>query len=280
MSTTGNATTSNVNEGAPEIGNTMTNPENTAGSHSDPSADADIEAVIEALLQAVPEAVPESEPHAVLGRVFQGVLFDMDGTLVDSTMAVNRSWQRWADEIGIGALFAGVQHGRPAREMVADLVPADQVEAGIARVGELELSDTNDITILPGAAELMASLPEERRAIVTSCTHDLCRIRLAAAGFEAPATVVTIEDTAKGKPAPDPFLEAADRLGLDARQCVVIEDAPAGLAAGRAAGCATIGVVGTHSAAELDADLVVPSLDRLRIERHAHGVVFLISPES
>ena len=256
-----------------------TNPENAVGTIGERLAGADIEADLQAILQAVPEAIPEGETHAVIGRVFQGVLFDMDGTLVDSTLAVNRSWRRWSDEMNLGALFAGVQHGRPAREMIADLVSADKVESSIARVTELELADTDNISILPGAAELMAGLPEERRAIVTSCSHDLCRVRMAAAGFDAPAIVVTIEDTAKGKPAPDPFLEAADRLGLDARQCVVIEDAPAGLAAGRAAGCATIGVVGTHSAAELDADLVVPSLDRLRIDVHEHGVVFSIAPE-
>jgi sugar-phosphatase len=256
----------------------MTTSENAPGSIGDRLAGADIAVDLQAILQAVPEPEAETEAHAVLGRVFHGVLFDMDGTLVDSTKAVNRSWQQWADEMGFGALFSGVQHGRPAREMVADLVSADKVASSIARVTELELADTNDISILPGAAELMASLPEHRRAIVTSCSRDLCRIRLAAAGFDAPAVVVTIDDTVKGKPAPDPFLEAADRLGLDARQCVVIEDAPAGLAAGRAAGCATIGVVGTHAADELDADLVVPSLDRLRIEQHDHGVVFSIIP--
>jgi len=258
----------------------MTTAENSTANTTANTAGAGIEADIERILLAVPEAVPDSEPHVVLGRVFQGVLFDMDGTLVDSTAAVDRSWRRWADEIGLGVRFAGVQHGRPGREMIADLVPADQVESSFARVNELELADTGGIRILPGAAELMGSIPEERRAIVTSCPHDLCRLRLASAGFRAPATVVTVEDTAKGKPAPDPFLEAADRLGLDARQCVVIEDAPAGLAAGRAAGCATIGVVGTHSAAELDADLVVSSLDRLRIELHDHGVVFSLVPEA
>ncbi|WEO76295.1 HAD-IA family hydrolase [Cryobacterium sp. SO2] len=258
----------------------MTTPENSPGPNAETPTGVDIGAVLESVLQAVPEVVHEGDDHAVLGRVFQGVLFDMDGTLVDSTMAVNRSWRRWADEMNLGLRFAGVQHGRPGREMIADLVAPDQVESSFARVNELELADTSDITILPGAAELMNSLPEERRAIVTSCPSALCRIRLASAGFDAPATVVTVEDTAKGKPAPDPFLEAADRLGLDARQCVVIEDAPAGLAAGRAAGCATIGVVGTHSAAELDADLVVPSLDRLRIELHDHGVVFSITAEA
>ncbi|MBX0299735.1 HAD-IA family hydrolase [Cryobacterium sp. 1639] len=258
----------------------MTTPDNTAGTIADRMAGADIEADLLAILQAVPEPVAEEAAHSVLGRVFQGVLFDMDGTLVDSTKAVNRSWQQWADEMGFGALFSGVQHGRPGREMIADLVAPELVDSSFARVNELELSDTDDISILPGAAELMNSIPEGRRAIVTSCPSLLCRARLASAGFVAPATVVTVEDTVKGKPAPDPFLEAADRLGLDARQCIVIEDAPAGLAAGRAAGCATIGVVGTHTADELDADLVVTSLDRLRIELHDHGVVFSISPES
>jgi sugar-phosphatase len=274
----------------------MSTPESAPATSTETSGEADIESVLRSVLKAVPQAGPASDadvgagadpdadPDAiadrrtVLGRVFQGVLFDMDGTLVDSTKAVNRSWQRWADEMGFGALFSGVQHGRPAREMVADLVSADKVESSIRRVTELELSDTDDITILPGAAELMASIPEGRRAIVTSCSRDLCHVRLTATGFDTPATVVTIDDTVKGKPAPDPFLEAADRLGIDARQCVVIEDAPAGLAAGRAAGCATIGVVGTHSAEELDADLVVPSLDRLRIELHDHGVVFSLAP--
>ena len=251
-------------------------PGSAPGSIADRMAGADIEADLQAILQAVPEPVAEDQTHTVLGRVFQGVLFDMDGTLIDSTKAVDRSWQQWADEMGFGAVFSGVQHGRPGREMIADLVPADQVEASFARVNELELSDTDGITVLPGAAELMNSIPEERRAIVTSCPSVLCRTRLASAGFTAPATVVTVEDTVKGKPAPDPFLEAAVRLGLDARQCIVIEDAPAGLAAGRAAGCATIGVVGTHSADQLDADLVVTSLDNLRIELHDHGVVFVL----
>jgi sugar-phosphatase len=220
----------------------------------------------------------DEQTHPVLGRVFQAVLFDMDGTLIDSTLAVNRAWGQWANEIGMGSLFAGVEHGRPAREMVAALVPEELVESSIARVLELELTDTTGIVIKAGAAEMMAAIPEERRAIVTSATRDLCLTRLAAAGFEAPATVVTIEDSLKGKPAPDPFLDAADRLGVDPRQCLVIEDAPAGLTAGRGAGCATIGVVGTHAADDLDADLVVPSLDRLRIELHDHGVVVSLLP--
>jgi sugar-phosphatase len=214
------------------------------------------------------------------GQVFQAVLFDMDGTLVDSTQAVNRSWLRWGAEVGLGPSFRGVEHGVPARQMIATLVAADLVEESVARVTQLELTDTDDVTILAGAAELMASIPEERRAIVTSCARELCLVRLAASGFDTPLTVVTIDDTSRGKPFPEPFLEAAARLGVDPARCVVIEDAPAGLAAARAAGCATIGVEGTHAASDLTADLVVPSLDRLRVTVQEGGVVFhLVAPE-
>jgi len=217
--------------------------------------------------------------HVLLGRVFDAVLFDMDGTLVDSTRAVNRAWMRWGAEAGLGPSFTGAEHGVPARQMVARLVPEDKIEWSIARVLELELDDLNGIKILPGAAELMQSLPEGRRAIVTSCARSLCLGRLGSAGFPVPATVVTIDDTPRGKPFPEPFLKAAELLGADPRRCVVVEDAPAGLEAGRAAGCLTIGVAGTHTMDQLDADLVVPSLDRLRISVRDNGVVFELLPE-
>ena len=212
--------------------------------------------------------------EALQGQIFQAVLFDMDGTLVDSTEAVTRSWLRWAAEVGIGPSFTGPEHGVPARQMIATLVAAELVEESVARLTELELSDTDGVTILAGAAELMASIPEARRAIVTSCGRKLCLVRLDAANFSAPLTVVTIDDTSRGKPFPEPFLEAAARLGVDPARCVVVEDAPAGLEAARAAGCATIGVVGTHLAADLVADLVVPGLDRLRVSVQEDGVVF------
>ncbi|MDJ0322435.1 MAG: HAD-IA family hydrolase [Terracoccus sp.] len=224
-----------------------------------------------------PRESPDTS-NTLLGRVFEAVLFDMDGTLVDSTDAVSRSWRRWADEAGLGESFRGAEHGVPARQMIATLVPADQVDQAVARVTALELADTSDITVLPGAAELLTSIPEHRRAIVTSCTRTLCLLRLTSSGFPIPATVVTIEDTDRGKPFPEPFLEAAKRLGVDPARCLVVEDAPAGLEAARAAGCATIGVEGTHAAADLVADLVVPSLDRLRIAVQDDGVSFELLP--
>ena len=225
-------------------------------------------------------------PHASLptenvlqGRTFDAVLFDMDGTLIDSTPAVDRSWAAWAREWGVAK--DDTAHGRPARDIIEELVPADRVDEAIARVLALETADTDDITVLPGAAALMTSLPEARRAIVTSCARPLAEARLAASAFPAPAVIVTIDDTPNGKPEPDPFLEGAARLGVDPNRCLVIEDAPAGLQAGRAAGCTTIAVTGTYPAAELDADLVVPGLDSLRIEVTPDGlIVHVESPKS
>ena len=216
---------------------------------------------------------------ALQGQVFQAVLFDMDGTLVDSTQAVNRSWLRWGAEAGLGPSYTGVQHGVPARQQIATLVAEDLVDSSVVRLTELELSDTDGVTILAGAAELMNSIPEGRRAIVTSCPRSLCLLRLDTAGFPAPLTIVTIDDTSRGKPFPEPFLLAAERLGVDPARCVVVEDAPAGLAAARAAGCATIGVVGTHLAADLEADLVVSGLDRLRVRVQDDGLVFHLVTE-
>ena len=217
--------------------------------------------------------------EALQGQVFQAVLFDMDGTLVDSTQAVTRSWLRWGAEVGLGPSFTGPEHGIPARQMIATLVAEELVETSVTRLTELELADTDGVRILAGAAELMAGIPEARRAIVTSCGRELCLVRLGAADFTAPNTVVTIDDTSRGKPFPEPFLLAAERLGVDPARCVVVEDAPAGLAAARAAGCATIGVVGTHLAADLEADLVVSGLDRLRVSVRDDGVVFHLVTE-
>ncbi|GGF35691.1 HAD-IA family hydrolase [Subtercola lobariae] len=193
-------------------------------------------------------------------RTLAAALFDLDGTLIDSTPAVNRSWIRWGEEWGMTPDFREGMHGRPARDIIAALVPEDRFEAAFNRVAELELADVDDIVVLDGAAELLGSFDDSRRAIVTSCTRPLAAVRIAATGIPAPSVVVTVDDTVRGKPDPDPFLEGARRLGVDPRDCVVFEDAPAGLAAARAAGCFTVAVVGTHQAAELDADIVVASL--------------------
>ncbi|WP_265520364.1 HAD-IA family hydrolase [Oerskovia flava] len=195
---------------------------------------------------------PPTPGAAFAGRTFDAVLFDMDGTLIDSVPAVERCWRRWAAEHDLpGAESFQIEHGTPARSLIARLLPADRVEEAFARILELELEDTDGVTILPGTPEALASLPEDRRAIVTSCTGPLAAVRIRASGLDAPQVVVTADDVTHGKPAPDPFLLGSRRLGVDPARCLVVEDAPAGVAAARAAGCAVLVVAGTHTLAEL-----------------------------
>lgn len=205
------------------------------------------------------------------------LLFDMDGTLVDSTASVLRSWDTVAAEFAIpGELLAVVpRHGRPATEILADLVPPDVIGPAAARLDELEMTDTADVTLLPGAAQLMAAAPPGRWAVVTSAGRALARIRLAAAGIDAPR-VVTIDDVSRGKPDPEPFLLGAKLLGVSPERCLVFEDAPAGLAAARAAGASTVAVTTTHTADQLEADLIVPDLTAVHIERGGDGQLVVL----
>ncbi|MFG2880923.1 HAD family hydrolase [Streptomyces sp. NPDC048297] len=194
------------------------------------------------------------------------LLFDNDGTLVSSLDSVERCWTRWAEEYGITAeRFRGVAlHGRPAVEIVADLLPAHLVAEAVARVELLEVEDVPNggVRLLPGTREFLDSLPADRWAVVTSATRRLGEARLDAVGI-LPKTLVTADDITRGKPDPEPYLLAARRLGVDPARCVVFEDAPAGLRAGRAAGMTTVALATTHRAQELDADLVVKDLSAL-----------------
>ncbi|ABS02966.1 HAD-IA family hydrolase [Kineococcus radiotolerans] len=203
----------------------------------------------------------------VLDRPFAAILFDMDGTLVDSTAAIDRSWTTWAVEHGVSraALVAAAGHGRPAPEIVADLVGPERAAAASARITELEVDDVGGVVQLPGVADLLAGLPRERWAIVTSCSAPLADARRTAAGLPEPSVLVTFDDVERGKPAPDCFLLGARRLGVDPADCLVVEDAPAGLTAARAAGCATLAVRTTHPEGPLAADLVVRLLSEVAI---------------
>ncbi|WP_221358738.1 HAD family hydrolase [Streptomyces beigongshangae] len=193
------------------------------------------------------------------------LLFDNDGTLVSSLESVDRCWSRWAGEYGITAEeFARVElHGRPAADIVADLLPAARVPEALARIEQLEVEDVaGGVHLLPGTRELLGSLPADRWAVVTSATRRLAEARLGEVGLR-PKNLVAADDITRGKPDPEPFLLAARRLGVDPARCVVFEDAPAGLQAGRAAGMRTVALTTTHRAAELTgtaADIVVEDL--------------------
>lgn len=205
------------------------------------------------------------------GRHFAAVIFDMDGTLIDSTPAVARSWLRWAGEYGIPPEKLLGNHGVPAESIVASLLPGGDTGAALNRIGELELSDLDGVVPLPGAVEALDVLGG-RAAIATSCTAPLADARLRAAGITRPAVLVTVDDVERGKPAPDPFLAAARALGVDPADCLVVEDAPQGLRGARAAGCATLAVVTTTDRSELEADLVVENLSRVQWQIADEGI--------
>jgi mannitol-1-/sugar-/sorbitol-6-phosphatase len=204
------------------------------------------------------------------GKPFDAVLFDLDGTLLDSTPAVVRSWLTWAEEEGIHPGFRDRAHGLPAKQIIDSLISPERAERSLARITELEYADTADITVLPGAQQMLMAVPSQRAAIVTSCTRQMAALRIRVSGLRAPDTIVSADDVDKGKPDPEPFLTAARILGVAPERCLVVEDAPAGIAAARAAGCLVLAVAGTHSAEELDADAVVQSLEDVHVT-HAQG---------
>jgi sugar-phosphatase len=203
---------------------------------------------------------------------FAAVLSDLDGVLVDSGAEVERVWREWAVSRGLDPDEVGrASHGVPAQHVIARVAPELDAVAESAHVDELHAQTGGDA--LPGAAELLASVSP--LAVVTSCSPPLAAARFAAAGLSPPEVVVTSDVTPRGKPHPDPYLAAARALGVAPGDCLVIEDAPAGVAAGRAAGATVWAVATTHSVEELSAaDVVVSGLPeivgRLR-ERTAAG---------
>ncbi|MEU0654612.1 HAD family hydrolase [Streptomyces albogriseolus] len=211
----------------------------------------------------------------------RALLFDNDGTLVSSLDSVNRCWTRWAVEYGLTAEdFARIElHGRPAAEIAADLLPAPVVPQAVARIEELEVEDVADggVGLLPGTKDFLAGLPAERWAVVTSATRRLAEARLGAVGI-LPKTLIAADDITRGKPDPEPYLLAARMLGVDPADCVVFEDAPAGLQAGRAAGMTTVALATTHRAEELTADLVVKDLSALSALVTDAGIEIAVRP--
>lgn len=193
---------------------------------------------------------------------FAAIISDLDGVLVDSMPATARAWAAWGRRHGLdGAAIQAANHGRPARAVIADHVAPEHVEADTEFLLDAEVADTHDVKALPGADGVLA-LPVV--AIATSCVAPLARARIAAAGLRTPAVVVTADQVERGKPAPDPYLLAAQRLGVDPTDCLVLEDAPAGVAAGKAAGMAVWAVTFTHARCDLTAaDHVADGLPEL-----------------
>ena len=205
------------------------------------------------------------------------LLFDLDGVLVDSTASVTRSWDRFAAEFDVSSAALQENHGQPAQTLVERLLGPDRVAEGLARIEAIEVDDAAGVEAVPGAQALFASLPEDRRAVVTSGTPPIATARLRAGGFPLPRTLVTADDIERGKPDPQPYLLAAHRLGVPPDRCLAVEDAPAGIASARAAGCQVLAVTGTAEAEELAAAaLIVDGLDRVAVR--VDGDVLRLEP--
>src|SRR5260370_41731268 len=179
---------------------------------------------------------------------FRGVLFDLDGVLVDSTPAVARVWAGWAHEHGFDPdEVVKMAHGRPSIGTIRELLPHADHEAENREVERREIADVEGVIPLPGAMELLQALPLERWAIVTSCTRALASVRIGAAGLPKPKHLVTSTDVKQGKPDPAPYLKGAQILAVPAADCLVVEDAPAGIRAGKGGGGRGLGVRTTAS---------------------------------
>ena len=211
-----------------------------------------------------------------------GLLFDNDGVLVDSTAAVEDSWRAFAGwyDLSVDDVLERV-HGRRSRDVIAhyaDRLPVSADQA-FARFIDACVRDLAQIELLPGTADLVASLSEQGWAVVTSGTKVVTRARWKAAGLAEPPVLVSAEDVAAGKPKPDPYRTAAQRLGLDPADCLAIEDSPTGLTSARIAGCKTLALLTTHPREDLDADLLAADLAAVRVTNNV-GFDVVVSPSS
>jgi mannitol-1-/sugar-/sorbitol-6-phosphatase len=187
-------------------------------------------------------------------RVPAAILSDLDGVLIDSGDAIERAWRRWAGERGVdSARLEGLMHGRPSVEVVRLVAPGLDAAAEAVRVDDILVED-GEVHALPGARELLAGGHGLPVAVVTSCTETLARARFAALDLPVPEVLITVDRVRRGKPDPEGYRAAAAALDVEPADAVVLEDAPAGLAAARAAGARVVGITTTHRADELDAD--------------------------
>jgi sugar-phosphatase len=196
------------------------------------------------------------------------ILFDLDGVLVDSTPSVARQWRIWAGENGIDpAKVLEIAHGRRTVEVVSLLAPHLAAESEVRKLEHREATDTEGVAVMPGAADLVRSIPDGRWCVVTSGTRYLALSRLRLGNLPIPRVLVSADEVAKGKPDPEPFLKGAELLGVNPAECLVIEDAPAGIRAAHAGGMKVIALPSTYPVSELrEADAVIAGLQQVRVE--------------
>jgi mannitol-1-/sugar-/sorbitol-6-phosphatase len=205
--------------------------------------------------------------------VRHAVLFDLDGVLVDSTTCAGRIWKSWAQEHGLDPeRMVQMAHGRPTIETIRMVAPHLDAQLEADKVEESEVNDVDGLEALPGATELLTNLPPNRYAIVTSGSRRLATARLRAAGLPVPARMITADDVTKGKPDPEPYLTGARLLGYKPQDCVIFEDAPAGIRAAKAAGISVVAFPTTYPLDALaESDCIAASLGAVHVEILASG---------
>jgi mannitol-1-/sugar-/sorbitol-6-phosphatase len=208
-------------------------------------------------------------------------LFDLDGVLIDSTPAVARVWRRWALEHRFNPEEVVARaHGRPSLATVREYLPNADHEAENRKVERAEIEDIEGVIPLPGALGLLASVPEGRWTIVTSATRALAEVRIRAARLPLPRKMITASDVEHGKPDPEPYLKAAAMLGFPGTECVVVEDVPAGIRAGKGAGAKVVAVttaIRETVLREAGADWVVRNCADLHVRGSGDGLIVNLS---
>jgi len=207
------------------------------------------------------------------------LLFDLDGVLIDSTPAVERVWRKWAVDHGFDPdEVIEHAHGRPSIDTVREYLPNSDHEAENRIIERAEIEDLGGVVPLPGALDLLSALPPERWTIVTSCTRPLAEVRIRAAGLPVPKGFVTSTDITNGKPHPEPYLKGAAKLGFAAQDCVVVEDVPTGIRAGKSAGMRVMAMrttVGDGVLREAGADWVLDSCAAVSVRGISNGAMAL-----
>ncbi len=214
----------------------------------------------------------------------KAILFDLDGVLIDSTRAVARVWRRWAVEHGFDPdEVVARAHGRPSLTTVREYLPNADHAAENREVERREMDDLEGVVLLPGSAQLLNQLPPERWTIVTSCTRPLAETRLRAAGLPIPERMVTSNEIRNGKPHPEPYLKGASLLGYSAADCVVVEDVPAGIRAGKTSGARVIAFRTTVKDPELvaaGADWLLNNCSDISVAKKDPELTLALAPAS
>jgi len=203
------------------------------------------------------------------------ILFDLDGVLCDSTEAVDREWREWGARKGVdGDAIMAISHGVRTVEVIRRVAPHLDAEVEAAAIENHEAHDQRGVVVMPGAIDLVKSIPSGRWGVVTSGSRLLAANRLRHCGVPVPEVMVTSDDVVNGKPHPEPFLKGAALLGFAPEECLVIEDAPAGIASAKAGGMTVIGLGSTYRAEKLvQADTVVSQLRKIHVSLNGAGTL-------